>query len=444
MVVSLEPELPEGVYTIAWRNISDVDGHPLSGSFVFFVGEASFEAPGEVQQPPLFASPLKPVLPWVVLIGGILLAGTPLACLLVLAPVMERNEHRRIRGRIEGITLLAGVTMLAGSAAQLLLQASVTGLGISTIVFDTSWGEAWWIRTLLAALATVSYVAIRQVASPRWLPRLRAGAVILGRCAVAAVSLSSHAAATQYVEFAATLVDLTHTVAAAVWGGGLVAFLLVIAMTARPSDRDSGRVLRAVMPRFSILGLLVTFTLFVTGAYSSWLQMVTVEAFSTPYGMGVIVKVVVLIVLVGLGAVNLLWVRRRLSETTTASRGTSWLRHIMRTEVVGILLAVVAAGGIASMEPGKQTVARAQGAEISDTGTDGDLGIALAVRPGSLGMNEVTATLTRRGDAYGNATSVVAMLTFVDAELGEVELPLEHRGDGVWSVGGVPLSIAGQ
>ena len=43
MSVSLPP-IPNGSYTVAWKNVSIVDGHRVRGSFVFSVGEAL--APG--------------------------------------------------------------------------------------------------------------------------------------------------------------------------------------------------------------------------------------------------------------------------------------------------------------------------------------------------------------------------------------------------------------
>jgi copper transport protein len=39
------PALPNGTYTIAWRNLSSVDGHTVRGAFVFSVGEPISAAP---------------------------------------------------------------------------------------------------------------------------------------------------------------------------------------------------------------------------------------------------------------------------------------------------------------------------------------------------------------------------------------------------------------
>ena len=68
MSVGLGP-IAEGTYTVAWKNVSTVDGHRVRGSFVFSVGEpiaeASVETPGE----PLLQSPAEPFVRWLVLVS---------------------------------------------------------------------------------------------------------------------------------------------------------------------------------------------------------------------------------------------------------------------------------------------------------------------------------------------------------------------------------------
>ena len=39
MQVTLQDDLPNGTYTVAWRNLSTVDGHTIRGTFFYSVGE---------------------------------------------------------------------------------------------------------------------------------------------------------------------------------------------------------------------------------------------------------------------------------------------------------------------------------------------------------------------------------------------------------------------
>jgi hypothetical protein len=70
--VSLQPDLPPGLYTVRWRNLSSEDGHEGSGEFSFTVeataGEATPQSsPPDAQQAatdtPVLPSPTPTLLP---------------------------------------------------------------------------------------------------------------------------------------------------------------------------------------------------------------------------------------------------------------------------------------------------------------------------------------------------------------------------------------------
>ncbi len=135
MAVSLPSELADGVYTVAWRNLSDVDGHPQRGSFVFFIGEADFSAQAAEAETPLFASPLEPPLRWAVLAGAMLLAGVPAVFAFTLAPAVPTSGRVGPRGalrrRMDAVPVVGGVVMLAAGYAQLGVQWDNTGLPVA-------------------------------------------------------------------------------------------------------------------------------------------------------------------------------------------------------------------------------------------------------------------------------------------------------------------------
>jgi hypothetical protein len=69
----------------------------------------------------------------------------------------------------------------------------------------------------------------------------------------------------------------------------------------------------------------------ITGLYSGWVQVTIVEAVATPYGLTLLAKLGLVGLLVFLGALNLLWVRPRLSREEEASR---WLQRLLVGEAV--------------------------------------------------------------------------------------------------------------
>jgi copper transport protein len=154
------PSLPNGTYTVAWKNLSTVDGHTPRGAFVFSVGEPTSAAPPLVEAPegPLLGSPLEPVFRWLVLLSALTIVGGLGLELLVTEPVLMRsrsNQSLRILGeRLASRTLrliwIAMGMLLVASLGQLIVQASTVhgiplyqtlGGPLLVILTDTQWGS---------------------------------------------------------------------------------------------------------------------------------------------------------------------------------------------------------------------------------------------------------------------------------------------------------------
>ena len=86
------PALAEGSYTVSWKNVSTVDGHPVSGSYVFSVGEAPAGTAGttttesEDTSLPIAEAAVR----WLVLLGILAVAGGLSFLLWVLRPALHR------------------------------------------------------------------------------------------------------------------------------------------------------------------------------------------------------------------------------------------------------------------------------------------------------------------------------------------------------------------
>jgi putative copper export protein len=99
-------------------------------------------------------------------------------------------------------------------------------------------------------------------------------------------------------------VDATHALAASGWAGAI----LVISATALPSlalvtTEDRLTVARNLLRAFSPLALVCAVILAATGIASAWLQLRDVDLLlNSPYGLALIRKVVVVLLIVALGA----------------------------------------------------------------------------------------------------------------------------------------------
>src|SRR5207245_4247790 len=92
MLVSLPDELPPGVYTVAWRTLSAVDGHAVNGAYPLIVGTDQTEGLGAMapSSEATFA-PETAVARWWFYLAASALFGTLLAWMLVFQPALVRR-----------------------------------------------------------------------------------------------------------------------------------------------------------------------------------------------------------------------------------------------------------------------------------------------------------------------------------------------------------------
>jgi copper transport protein len=365
--------MPHGLYTVAWKNVSTVDGHRVRGSFVFAVGESIRSGPVTTAAPPLFQSATAPVLRWLILLSALAVVGGLGFVLLVSRALLARRATRApvrlvgtqvIARTVQHIWIAMGVLLVA-SIGQLLDHTAVAaelpfykalGRPLVTVLTATDWGYLWLGRMgLLALMAAVLGVwrppdKLADEASGAW-PHSILWATALGGGLLLTFSLASHGAATLEIRAAAVCADYLHVLAAAFWGGGLFHFALSLLQglwTGAPGVQRTA--LAALVPQFSLLASLCVTTVLITGGYSAWAQVTVLPALRTPYGVTLLVKLALVLPLLGLGTLNLLWVRPRLAHQDTAGY---WLRRAVSAEALLLTLILGAVGVLTSLEPAR-------------------------------------------------------------------------------------------
>jgi mono/diheme cytochrome c family protein len=213
--------------------------------------------------------------------------------------------------------------------------------------------------------------------------------------------------------------------------------------TAPPEVRRTA--LAALVPRFSLLASLCVSTVILTGGYSAWAQVTVLPALRTPYGMTLLVKLALVLPLLGLGALNLFWVRPHLARQDTAGY---WLRWGVTGEALLVVLILGAVGILTSLEPARQVTAQQANASkrpltLQDT-VEG-VHITLTVTTGRVGPNSMVVALTdRRGAPVRSASQVELRLNALEADLGELTAYASARGDGTYILDEALLSLVGQ
>jgi copper transport protein len=375
--------VPEGSYTVEWR-VTSIDGHVVEGRYGFAVVAARVDRPpsedagdratsaettgaqgghhaghhggdtGKVastdrREPAPGPAAGGSATRAASIEHGLALAATAfLAGLAPFAAVVwlpASGQSGVSRAAIRSFGVLAGGLLLAlalagvGELSTYAVRASGDSLSTELFwqtLFDSRVGAVWLARLSMALLAAAAITAA--AGSGRTWPWWAA----IGTSAMLLMTLTglSHAAATG--RLLPLVADWIHAMAAAVWMGGLLGFAVALCSGAfRGLAPDSRTKLRErSVRRFSAVATCAVVVLAGTGLYAAVLHVPNPQALlATPYGRALIAKLVLLSLLLGVGASNLL----------LRSRGP-----FGRLVVVELLLALglfVATGFLTSLPP---------------------------------------------------------------------------------------------
>ena len=286
--------LTEGVYTVRWWSLSQVDGHRWQGTYRFGVGRTPPPADGT---PPPLPSAIEVGIQWLSLIVTSLVLGSLAFRVWALEPVLARlgpaPKTVDLFGRALVVALAAlAVISVAEAAGSYGIFSSVSqpeGAAFSGI------GKAGALALLrLFLVPMIGYLAAPSGSSPMALAF--AALLVLTR------AQSGHAA---NGGLGPVLVDATHQLAGCTWLGGVAAFALVIPGLLRERPVAAG----PVGIRFGQLALAAAGLAMVSGVASSWvLGLDPTRLTSSRYGIALLTKLGLIVPL--LIAAFVVWRRR--------------------------------------------------------------------------------------------------------------------------------------
>jgi copper transport protein len=411
--------LPRGVYTVSWRVVSRDDGHVTAGAFAFGVGVSPAGAllpKAETPSP----SVLSVLSRWIFYSGIFLLLGCS-AMALFLSRDLARAPPLASAGWIAAAVGLLGLVDA---------QRSDAGVAFSHLL-GSSIGHAFLLRAVPLVVALAGVLLVRR-------PTTRQAGfatVLVASAATVLAHVAEGHAATGSWRVGKILLQWTHVVAGGIWIGGLATVLAGVG----PLDPESRR---RVVRRFSSLALWLIAVLAGAGVWrafneiASWHQL-----FSTSYGQVVIAKAALLLVLIGLGAVNRY---RNVPRTDEDPKG---LRRTGSAELAFALAVLVLTGILSSVAPARALPPAAPAQAIVVTGNDSGktVRLRLIATPGSPGPNRFELKVTDFGSAAPVRADNVS-LRFV--YLGPVHitsstLQLRAARPGTYVATGTNLSLGG-
>ncbi|HJQ19719.1 MAG TPA: copper resistance protein CopC [Gemmatimonadaceae bacterium] len=333
--------LAPGEYTVQWQTAS-ADGHPITGSFSFIVlgppaGALASPAPPAHHRmagmtPPHTASQTAHVghteyrtARWVEFVALLTVLGAlgfrhgvlpPLAARGV--PTSDAGERARRFGAsmlilyaIAALTRAYNESVAIHGSAEALDPAQVWPMLTTTV-----WGTGWLFGVVGAGLLALGWRLSRGSTSIGT-PLALTGAVGM----VLSPALSGHAAASEHFVLSVAL-DVLHVVAASLWLGGLFMVLFAgIPAMKRIENGNRDAAVSALVNSFHPLALFCAPLVVLAGVGSAWLNLGSVTAlWQTDYGMTLIRKTVVVVLVLAMGAYNSFRARRRLAEAGGARR----------------------------------------------------------------------------------------------------------------------------
>lgn len=283
--VSLPAGLADGSYVLSWRVIS-ADSHPIAGAVSFSVGQPSNGTPAAGTERVVDGRVVPAYLVAQILALSGLLAAVGLTLFQVL---VLRSETRAARAR-ERVHVAAVVVTIVGHAALLpLTLARGEGLTLGRLVEPTlllsTLGSAPALALALVVLGCAAMLLLPVV------PGRRTHAVLGGLGAALALTSVLPVGHTRTTAPVAVVMgaDVIHTLAGAVWFGGVIGLGIYLA-AARRAGTPAGEAAVAVR-RFSGLAGCVVVALGVTGLVLGVLILGSVSALiETNYGRTLLVK----------------------------------------------------------------------------------------------------------------------------------------------------------
>lgn len=462
IAATLQPNLPEGEYTVTTRVLSAVDGHTVEETFIFGIGvQTTAQAQGAPLLGPEYTASRFPGM-----VGQTMVVGAAFATLWLWKPLsrvswigsaigqtrvsIDRNMMRLI--------IIGTGLVLASGVAIIIVQAISIDAGIPEAI-ATKFGNVWMARMLqssiLMGIAVAVYRKVARGNSSTGRPEMYA-ILILGLAVLVTSSLMAHAAATNQIF--PVILDFFHNAAASIWIGGLIllGFVAVPKLLSIGDERVKAAALSILIPRFStvvvtLLGIAVITGPILLFALESDLSLTVASL----YGQILAVKLGLAGAMVAMGAYSQFVVQKRAvvvmtgggHDTRTRITGFKHYGKTLKAEAgigIALLLAVslMANGSLPSGQfPGYERQQDTQSAFAEQPNTDysrtlyaTDGKAHLSISPFAVGQNSFRLSFFNLDGSNATGISSATMkLTQVERGIGPITVEMTRQAGNVFT-----------
>jgi copper transport protein len=441
-VVSADvPEIGPGVYTVAYRALSAVDGHIDRGVISFAVGTnelPSGQTASEiVGQPELWTTA---VLRWFSYLAALLMLGLCVFRLLVIAPNRSKltvDQRERVDFGLGRLLSVSAMVLVVSCLAQLLQQATELAddrsigaviASVENLFVRTRYGAIWLARISLGVAALSLIRAQQTVPEPERAQRW-GGTAILAGLALYTVATLSHSASAIESAWLGLLLSWAHLASVAVWFGGAVALTISAQLG----------LLQPLVGRFSRLA----FAAFTASVLTGFGQVVVLvgdprAAIETLPGQLLLAKITVVA-----GIAYFAWRARRFVDRASTAGRLDGIERNTRREVRLGALALAITALLVYLPPAWQTYQQQiRSRSVAVQSLAGDLTWSLRIDPGRPGENEIT--LQPPPELRGRLASGRLLATYQDDELPPIGARFDSASPDALVTRGQILTVSGR
>lgn len=424
--IAMPPGLARGSHVLSYR-VTSGDGHPIGGSIVFSVetptGHATVAGSDgdEGARTALWLARMGLYLGLFLGVGGTFF-------LAWIAPGQAAGRTGWVLATFLAVGILSAVLSVG------ILGADALGVSLASLAMPAAWPTGWgtsfgWTAIIGAVALFAACLGLSGAAG--W----RRTCSLLALCGAGlALASSGHASAASPQWLTRPAVFL-HAVGVAYWIGALIPLAVVV----RKGGPDTYRTVR----RFSGWAVVAVAILSLTGLILAAIQ---VEEFAnltaTAYGRILIVKTLFVMALLGLAALNRLWLTPALAAPP--GRGKAWLVRSVRAEIA-LSLAILAAVGLWRFTPPPRVLAApaAAAASASVHLHSPRVMTQVTLSPGRVGTARARIVLASGNADPIDAKEVTLVLSKPEAGIEAITRRARKSAWNAWEVDGLTVPVAG-
>jgi copper transport protein len=465
LAVDLKPDLAHGSYTATYRVVS-ADGHVVSGGYVFSIGKvgrapeetvAELVAAGDSGTATAIGMGVARGVQYAALavalgaLAFLLLAWWPASRLVGAGGEPWQRAALAFEQRLRAVLLAAAAGVLSAVAGIVFEAAQAAGVSASSTLdatilreeLGTRFGTVWGLTALAWALLGLAVVPALRRPAP-W--RLAALFVPLAFIALEP-ALSGHPS-TQSPVALLFPANVLHVLAVSVWVGGLASLLLILpAATRELEPPDRGRLLAAMLARFSPLALACVALILLTGIGQAYAYVRDLDnLLDTAYGRAVLIKFLLLVgALIPLGAYNRHRSVPRLQRIAAGREAPGRAGLLLRRTLRGEVALVAAVLGVTAALAGYAPATAVQAGPFSGSASLGPAELEITVDPARVGSNQVHLYLfdARSGAQLSPTKELDVTASLPEKSIGPLPLEPQRSGPGHYTVQGAQLGVAG-